>query len=155
MGWTSIPVPMRYWLLHVLNITQATSHNSIEGSVYDKSESLSHFRIFLHMGSYWHLHFPDRGTEAGIWMLLTQLLFMLVLLQCQGMPTTSCFRLNLEWQLMEWPSETSENKRGLYCLCVKTWGVVTKLYWGPESPMTSGPFGAFCLSGSDTSYSSC
>ena len=40
-------------------------------------------------------------------------------------PAASVFAMNLGWQLMEWPSETSENKRGLYCLCVKTCGVVT------------------------------
>lgn len=127
MGWTSIPVPKPYWLLHVLNITLATSHNSIEGSVYDKSESLSHFRIFLHMGSYWYLHFPDRGTEAGIWVLPAQLLFMLVLLQCRGMPTTGSliFAVNLGCWRMEWPSETSEDKRRFYCLRMKTWAVVT------------------------------
>ena len=95
-------------------ITLATSHNSMEGSVYHKSESLSHFRIFLHMGSYWYLHFPDWGTEAGIWMLPTQLLFMLVLLQCRGMPTTGSlvFAVNLGRWRMEWPSETSDDKRG-------------------------------------------
>lgn len=47
ISWTSILVPMHYCLLNILNITLAIPHNTIERFIYDKSNILSNFRIFL------------------------------------------------------------------------------------------------------------